>query len=107
MSATVASGRVFDAFVGADLGPLTFYHGHSYGGNALAAAVALEHLRLVESWDVLANVRARAAPGWRNSWRSAVAARYSRAGGPSARADGRRGVGTARRRPALGTPRLP
>ncbi len=34
MSATVASGRVFDAFLGADLGPLTFYHGHSYGGNA-------------------------------------------------------------------------
>ena len=60
MSATVASGRVFDAFLGADLGPPTFYHGHSYGGNALAAAVALEHLRLFESWDVLANVRARA-----------------------------------------------
>ncbi len=49
MSATVASGRVFDAFLGADLSPLTLYHGHSYGGNALAAAVALEHLRLVES----------------------------------------------------------
>ena len=61
MSATVASGRVFEAFLGADLGPQTFYHGHSYGGNALAAAVALEHLRLIESWDVLANVAARAA----------------------------------------------
>jgi adenosylmethionine-8-amino-7-oxononanoate aminotransferase len=61
MSATVASGRVFDAFLGADLGPSTFYHGHSYGGNALAAAVALEHLRLVESWNVLGNVRARGA----------------------------------------------
>ncbi len=60
MSATVASGDVFGAFLGADLGPSTFYHGHSYGGNALAAAVALEHLRLVGSWDVLANVRARA-----------------------------------------------
>ena len=51
---------MFDAFLGADLGPETFYHGHSYGGNALAAAVALEHLRLIESWDVLGNVRARA-----------------------------------------------
>jgi adenosylmethionine-8-amino-7-oxononanoate aminotransferase len=61
MSATAASGRVFEAFLGADLGPLTLYHGHSYGGNALAAAVALEHLRLIESWDVLANVRERAA----------------------------------------------
>lgn len=61
MSTTAASGRVFEAFLGADLGPLTFYHGHSYGGNALAAAVALEHLRLFESWDVLANVQLRAA----------------------------------------------
>ncbi|MGA2931649.1 MAG: adenosylmethionine--8-amino-7-oxononanoate transaminase [Acidimicrobiales bacterium] len=60
MSATVASGDVFGAFLGADLGPSPFLHVHSYGGNALAAAVALEHLHLVESWDVLANVRARA-----------------------------------------------
>jgi adenosylmethionine-8-amino-7-oxononanoate aminotransferase len=60
MSATAASGRVFEAFLGEDLGPQTFYHGHSYGGNALAAAVALEHLNLLESRDVLANVRARA-----------------------------------------------
>jgi adenosylmethionine-8-amino-7-oxononanoate aminotransferase len=59
MSATVASGEVFASFLGADLGPATFYHGHSYGGNALAAAVALEHLHLVDRWDVLANVRAR------------------------------------------------
>ncbi|HEY2215174.1 MAG TPA: aminotransferase class III-fold pyridoxal phosphate-dependent enzyme, partial [Acidimicrobiales bacterium] len=61
MSATVASGEVFDAFLGPDLGPQTFFHGHSYGGNALAAAVALEHLRLIDAWDVLANVQARSA----------------------------------------------
>ena len=60
MSATVASGEVHAAFLGEDLGPRTFYHGHSFAGNALAAAVALEHLRLLEEWDVLANVRARA-----------------------------------------------
>jgi adenosylmethionine-8-amino-7-oxononanoate aminotransferase len=61
MSATVASGRVFDAFLGPDLGPQTFFHGHSYGGNALAAAVALEHLRLFDAWDVLTKVNERAA----------------------------------------------
>jgi adenosylmethionine---8-amino-7-oxononanoate aminotransferase len=61
MSATVASDEVFSRFLGPDLGPQTFFHGHSYGGNALAAAVALEHLRLLEAWDVLANVRTRAA----------------------------------------------
>jgi adenosylmethionine---8-amino-7-oxononanoate aminotransferase len=58
LSATVASGPVFEAFQGADLGESTFYHGHSYGGNALACAVALRHLQLMEEWKVLDNVTA-------------------------------------------------
>ena len=61
MSATVATRRVFDAFLGPDLSERTFYHGHSYSGNALAAAVALRHLQLLDEWDLLANVRARSA----------------------------------------------
>ena len=61
MSATVAARGVYDAFLGDDLGPRTFYHGHSYGGNALAAAVGVRHLRLIEEWNVLANVAARSA----------------------------------------------
>jgi adenosylmethionine---8-amino-7-oxononanoate aminotransferase len=61
MSATAASARVYEAFLGPDLSERTFYHGHSYSGNALAAAVALRHLQLVGEWDVLGNVRARAA----------------------------------------------
>ncbi len=61
LSATVASGGVFEAFEGADLGPSTFYHGHSYGGNALACAVARRHLELIEAWDVLAHVNEVAA----------------------------------------------
>jgi adenosylmethionine-8-amino-7-oxononanoate aminotransferase len=56
LSATVASGAVFEAFDGPDLGESTFYHGHSYGGNALACAVALRHLQLLDEWDVLSNV---------------------------------------------------
>jgi adenosylmethionine-8-amino-7-oxononanoate aminotransferase len=59
MSATVASQRVYDAFLGEDLSERTFYHGHSYSGNALAAAVALRHLQLIDEWSVLENVRAR------------------------------------------------
>jgi adenosylmethionine-8-amino-7-oxononanoate aminotransferase len=59
LSATVASGRVFDAFLGADLSARTLYHGHSYSGNALAAAVALRHLELIEAWGVLTNVQER------------------------------------------------
>lgn len=57
LSATVVSGSVQAAFDGEDLGERTFYHGHSYSGNALACAVALRHLQLIDEWDVLANVR--------------------------------------------------
>jgi adenosylmethionine-8-amino-7-oxononanoate aminotransferase len=59
MSATVASGTVFEAFLGPDLSERTLYHGHSYSGNALGAAVALRHLELIDAYDVLANVRER------------------------------------------------
>ena len=59
MSATAANRRVYDAFLGEDLGPKTLYHGHSYGGNALAAAVALAHLRTLDEREVLENVRLR------------------------------------------------
>lgn len=59
MSATAANRRVYDAFLGDDLGPKTLYHGHSYSGNALAAAVARRHLELLSEWDVLTNVKAR------------------------------------------------
>jgi adenosylmethionine-8-amino-7-oxononanoate aminotransferase len=58
-SVTVASRRVFDAFLGPDLSEKTLYHGHSYGGNALACAVALRHLELFDEWRVLDNVRER------------------------------------------------
>jgi adenosylmethionine-8-amino-7-oxononanoate aminotransferase len=61
MSATVAASHVYEAFLGADLGERTLYHGHSYGGNALAAAVARRHLELLVDGTVLANVRERSA----------------------------------------------
>jgi adenosylmethionine---8-amino-7-oxononanoate aminotransferase len=71
-SVTVASQRVFDAFLGPDLSEQTLYHGHSYGGNALACAVARRHLELLEERDVLANVRAR-SPELRRMLRERVA----------------------------------
>ena len=54
LSVTVANGRIHDAFAGH-----AFAHGHSFGGNALAAAVALRHLRLLGERNVLANVKER------------------------------------------------
>ena len=105
MSATVACGRVFDAFLGPDLGARTLYHGHSYSGNALAAAVALRHLELLEAWDVLENVRARS---------DELAALLDDRVAPHPavrevrlpRTDGRRRAVTRRGRSAVGTTRL-
>jgi adenosylmethionine---8-amino-7-oxononanoate aminotransferase len=56
LSATVVTAPVFESFLGEDLGTATFYHGHSYGGNALACAVALRHLQLLDEWRVLDHV---------------------------------------------------
>ena len=61
MAATVANQRVYQQFLGPDLSEHTLYHGHSYGGNALAAAVAVKHLELLLQPSVLHNVRERSA----------------------------------------------
>ncbi len=61
LAATVANDRVYEAFLGEDLSERTLYHGHSYSGNALAAAVGLAHLELFTGSGVLDNVRERAA----------------------------------------------
>ncbi len=61
MSATAVSAKVYNAFLGPDLSDFTFYHGHSYGGNALCAAVALAHLDLLTTGEIMANVSERSA----------------------------------------------
>ncbi|MGH8902461.1 MAG: adenosylmethionine--8-amino-7-oxononanoate transaminase [Egibacteraceae bacterium] len=57
MSATLATAEIFEAFLGEGR---TFFHGHSYSGNPLAAAVALASLDLFEQEDVLGRSRALA-----------------------------------------------
>ncbi len=61
LSATAASAPVYGTFLGEDLGERTFYHGHSYSGNAVACAVAARHLELLSTRGVLAHVKAAAA----------------------------------------------
>jgi len=53
LAATVATGEVFNAFLGDGSQSKTFQHGHTYGGNPLAAAAALASLDVLEQERVL------------------------------------------------------
>jgi adenosylmethionine-8-amino-7-oxononanoate aminotransferase len=54
LAATLTTERVFDAFQGE-----TFYYGHSYCGNQLGCAAALASLRVFDTEEVLAGLRAK------------------------------------------------
>lgn len=60
MSATLTTEAVYEAFLGAPDSGRTLYHGHSYAGNPLAAAVASANLELFVAEDVPAMARAKA-----------------------------------------------
>jgi adenosylmethionine-8-amino-7-oxononanoate aminotransferase len=49
MAATLATQRIFDAFLGRHEEFKTFYHGHSYTANQLGAAASLASLELLQS----------------------------------------------------------
>jgi adenosylmethionine-8-amino-7-oxononanoate aminotransferase len=53
MAATLTHGCIWDAFLGSHAGQRAFYHGHTYGGNPLAAAVGLASLDLFRDERVL------------------------------------------------------
>jgi adenosylmethionine-8-amino-7-oxononanoate aminotransferase len=56
LAATLASRKVFDAFLGEPWEGRTFFHGHTYTGNPLACAAALASLDLFEKNDLVAAV---------------------------------------------------
>jgi len=56
LAATLATQRVFDAFLGEVHEHKTFYHGHTYTGNALGCAAALASLDLFEQTDLIASL---------------------------------------------------
>ncbi|MRG93941.1 adenosylmethionine--8-amino-7-oxononanoate transaminase [Polyangium spumosum] len=59
MAATLATGRVFDAFLGAP--ERAFYYGHSFCGNPLGAAIAREVLAIFREEEIVAKVQPKAA----------------------------------------------
>jgi adenosylmethionine-8-amino-7-oxononanoate transaminase len=56
MAATLASEQVFTAFLGRPEERRTFYYGHTYTGNPLAAAVALANLKVFDEERTVARV---------------------------------------------------
>lgn len=59
MAATLTTDRIFQGFLGDPA--RAFYYGHTFCGNPLGAAVALEVLRVFEDEDILEAAREKAA----------------------------------------------
>jgi adenosylmethionine-8-amino-7-oxononanoate aminotransferase len=57
MAATLTTSEIWQAFLGEYAESKTFFHGHTYGGNPLAAAVALASLDVFEEERVLENLQ--------------------------------------------------
>ena len=56
LAATLATQKIFDAFLGEPWEGRTFFHGHTYTGNPLACAAAIASLDLFEKDDVVRSV---------------------------------------------------
>ena len=61
MAATLATARVWNAFLGTHAERKTFFHGHTYGGNPLAAAVGIASLDIFRDERVLDSLPAKIA----------------------------------------------
>jgi adenosylmethionine-8-amino-7-oxononanoate aminotransferase len=61
MAATLATDRIWDAFLGDYAASKTFFHGHTYGGNPLAAAAALASLDVFDEEKTLGNLAPKIA----------------------------------------------
>ncbi|HWE92984.1 MAG TPA: adenosylmethionine--8-amino-7-oxononanoate transaminase [Tepidisphaeraceae bacterium] len=61
LAATFATQKIFDAFLGEPWEGKTFFHGHTYTGNPLAAVAALASLDLFDKNNVVAGVQKKSA----------------------------------------------
>jgi adenosylmethionine-8-amino-7-oxononanoate aminotransferase len=61
LAATLATNRIWQAFLGSYESSRTFFHGHTYGGNPLGAAAALATLDVFDEEQTLANLQPKIA----------------------------------------------
>jgi len=61
VAATLATDRLFEAFLGVPWSETTFYHGHTYTGNALGCAAALASLEIFEQERTIENLQPKIA----------------------------------------------
>ena len=61
VAATLTTGRVFDAFCGPIDQEKTFYHGHTFTGNALGCAAAVASIDLIERDNLLGAIESQCA----------------------------------------------
>ncbi|HEV3025531.1 MAG TPA: adenosylmethionine--8-amino-7-oxononanoate transaminase, partial [Pirellulales bacterium] len=61
MAATLATEKIFQAFLGDHASGRTFYHGHTYGGNPLAGAAAMATLDVFEEERTLEHLQPKIA----------------------------------------------
>jgi adenosylmethionine-8-amino-7-oxononanoate aminotransferase len=61
LAATLTTEEVYNAFLGDRASQKTFFHGHSYTGNALACAAALANLEVFKEEQVIEGLQAKIA----------------------------------------------
>jgi adenosylmethionine-8-amino-7-oxononanoate aminotransferase len=61
LAATLATDEIWQTFLGTYVESKTFYHGHTYGGNPLGAAVALANLQIFDDEQTLKQVQPKIA----------------------------------------------
>jgi adenosylmethionine-8-amino-7-oxononanoate aminotransferase len=59
LAATLTTQKIFDAFLGKPEEFKTFFHGHTYTGNALACAAAIANLELFEENKIIQSLPAK------------------------------------------------
>jgi adenosylmethionine-8-amino-7-oxononanoate transaminase len=57
MAATIARPHIYDAFLAPTADSYQFFHGHTFGGNPLAAAAAIASIELFESGRLIEDVQ--------------------------------------------------